>query len=311
MDATPLDAASTKLAGVNSARPRGRRRRGLWGGGLHGSDVNWAIAFLVPYTAVFLLFVIYPVGYGLYLGSSPASYRQLFADPVYLKTVVNTLIYLAFAVNLHLFGALMLSGFFTRQNWRVRSLLLVYILPWAVPAIPTFIAFHWMLNGEWGFINNVLYDLFGINGPSWLNYRWLALGSSIIAYIWKWMPFWTVIFLSGRLAIPQELYESAAVDGAVGIKRFTYVTFPLLANLYLICTLLSTIWTLGDFNTIYFVTGGGPALSTHVLATLGIRDAFEVANPQLGMAAVMSALPLLVPLVIVLMRKLATTKVQL
>jgi multiple sugar transport system permease protein len=157
----------------------------------------------------------------------------------------------------------------------------------------------------------VLYDVAGINGPSWLNYRWLALGSSIAAYIWKWMPFWTVIFLAGRLAIPQELYESAAVDGAVGIRRFVYVTFPLLANLYLICTLLSTIWTLGDFNTIFFVTGGGPALSTHVLATLGIRDAFEVDNPQLGMAAVMSALPLLIPLVIVLMRKLATTKVQL
>jgi multiple sugar transport system permease protein len=57
-------------------------------------------------------------------------------------------VYLAIGVNLHLFGALLLSGFFTRRNWRVRSLLLVYMLPWAVPAIPTFIAIHWMLNGE-------------------------------------------------------------------------------------------------------------------------------------------------------------------
>ncbi|HEX5328036.1 MAG TPA: ABC transporter permease subunit, partial [Acetobacteraceae bacterium] len=117
--------------------------------------------------------------------------------------------------------------------------------------------------------------------------------------------------LAGRMAIPQELYEAADVDGATGIRRFTHVTFPLMANLYLICTLLSTIWTLGDFNTVYFVSGGGPALSTHVLATLGIRDAFIVANPELGMAAVMSALPLLIPLVIILMRKLAKTQVQL
>ncbi len=306
-----INAASADVAAISPVRLRAATRRRFWGGGLQGSDSNWALAFLVPYVAIFLLFVIYPVGYGLYLGSNPVSYRELFADPIYLKTVVNTLIYLAIGVNLHLFGALMLSGFFTRKNWRVRSLLLVFILPWAVPAIPTFIAFHWMLNGEWGFINNVLYDIAGINGPSWLNYRWLALGSSLVAYIWKWMPFWTVIFLAGRMAIPQELYESAAVDGAVGLKRFTNVTFPLLANLYLICTLLSTIWTLGDFNTIYFVTGGGPSLSTHVLATLGIRDAFEVDNPQLGMAAVLSALPLLIPLVIVLMRKLAKTEVQL
>ena len=125
------------------------------------------------------------------------------------------------------------------------------------------------------------------------------------------MPFWTVILLAGRMAIPQELYEAAEVDGASGMRRFVHVTFPLMANLYLVCTLLSTIWTLGDFNTVYFVSGGGPALSTHVLATLGIRDAFEIGEPQLGMAAVMSALPLLIPLVILLMRKLRSAEVQL
>jgi multiple sugar transport system permease protein len=306
-----MDGTVAIAPGSGAGVVRGRVRRGFWRGGPRGSDTNWALAFLVPYVAVFLLFVLYPVGYGLWLGHNPASYRQLFADPIYLRTLTNTLIFLAIGVNLHLFGALMLSGFFMRRNWRVRTLFLIYILPWAVPAIPTFIAIHWMLNGEWGFINNALYLLFGIEGPSWLNYRWLALGSAIVAYIWKWMPFWTVIFLAGRMSIPQELYESAAMDGATGTRRFVHVTFPLLANLYLICTLLSTVWTLGDFNTIYFVTGGGPSLSTHVLATLGIRDAFEVANPQLGMAAVMSALPMLIPLVVVLMRKLGKTQVQL
>ena len=302
--------ATVGVPPVRSDRARVARRR-FWGRWPFGSDLNWALAFLVPYAAVFLLFVVYPVGYGLWLGHRPASYQALFSDPIYLKTVVNTLIYLGVGVNLHLFGALLMSGFFMRRNWRVRSLLLVYMLPWAVPAIPTFIAIHWMLNGEWGFLNNLLYTLFNVDGPSWLNYRWLALGSVIVAYIWKWMPFWTLIFLAGRMAIPQELYEAADMDGATGVRRFIHVTFPLLANLYLICTLLSTIWTLGDFNTVYFVTGGGPGLSTHVLATLGIRDAFQVANPQLGMAAVMSALPLLIPLVIVLMRKLARHQVQL
>jgi len=113
------------------------------------------------------------------------------------------------------------------------------------------------------------------------------------------------------MAIPQELYDAADVDGATGVKRFVHITFPLLANLYLICTLLSTIFTLGDFNSVYFVSGGGPALSTHVLATLGIRDAFQIGRPDLGVATVMSALPLMIPLVIILMRKLRTTEVQL
>ena len=172
--------ATVGIAPVDGAYlERSHVRRHLWRRGPQGSDVNWALAFLVPYTAVFLLFVVYPVAYGLWLGHRPASYQALFSDPIYLRTVVNTLIYLAIGVNLHLFGALLLSGFFMRRNWRVRSLLLVYMLPWAVPAIPTFIAIHWMLNGEWGFLNNLLYDLFGITGPSWLNYRWLAFGSVI------------------------------------------------------------------------------------------------------------------------------------
>ena len=95
------------------------------------------------------------------------------------------------------------------------------------------------------------------------------------------------------------------------MQNFFSITFPLLRNLYLICTLLSTIWTLGDFNTVFFISGGGPALSTNVLATLGIRDAFLIGQPDLGMAAVMSALPLLIPLVILLMRRLAQSRVQL
>jgi multiple sugar transport system permease protein len=210
-----------------------------------------------------------------------------------------------------MFCALLMSGFFMRRGWWVKALLMIYVLPWAVPALPTFISIHWMLNGDWGLINNGIYQLFHVDGPSWLNSRWLALGSAIYSHIWKWMPFWTVILLAGRMAIPQDLYDAAKVDGASGWRQFVHINFPLLANLYLICTLLSTIFSLGDFNSVFFVTGGGPANSTHVLATLGIRDAFDLAQPRLGVAAVMSALPLMIPLVIVLMRKLRTAEVQL
>jgi len=281
-------------------------------GGLQGSEYAWAIAFCIPYVAVFIAFVIFPVFYGLWLGHEPALYVELFNDPIYQNTLVNTILYLAIGVNLKMFLALLLSGFFMRKGWWVKGLLMIYVLPWAVPALPTFISIHWMLNTEWGLINNVIWDVFHIDGPGWLDTsRWLALGSVIVTYIWKNMPFWTVILLAGRMAIPQELYEAAEVDGATGIKRFVHVSFPLLANLYLVCTLLSTIFTLGDFNTAYFISGGGPALSTHVLATLGIRDAFEIARPQLGVAAVLSALPLMIPLVMTLMHKLRTSEVQL
>src|SRR5690349_18564147 len=284
----------------------------MWRGGLQGSEYTWAVAFTVPYIILFLAFVAYPVAFGAWLGHEPHLYVELADDPIFQKTIVNTILYVGIGVNLKMFGALLLSGFFMRRGWWVKGLLLVFVLPWALPALPAFISIHWMLNGEWGLVNNFLFNVFGIEGPGWLDTsRWLALGAVITSHIWKWMPFWTVILLAGRMAIPQELYEAAEVDGATGVRRFVHVTFPLLANLYLVCTLLSTIFTLGDFNSVFFVSGGGPALSTHVLATLGIRYAFEVAQPELGVAAVMSALPLMIPLVILLMRKLRTTEVQL
>jgi multiple sugar transport system permease protein len=284
-------------------------RQGLSGAGLAGSDRLWAVAFATPYVAVFLAFVIYPVCYGLWLGSDPASYTALFADPVYPRTVVNTLLYLLFGVNLKLGLALLLSGFFMRKGLWTKTLLLVFMLPWAIPALPSYLSINWMLNGQWGLVNNIIWLLFQMDGPPWLDSSDMAMGSVIYAHIWKWLPFWTLIFVAGRMAIPRELYEAADVDGASVRQKFTQVTLPLMAGLYLVCTLLSTIWALGDYNAVRFISGGGPALSSHVLATLGIRNAFELGDPRLGMATVLTALPLLIPLVILLMRQLRRNEV--
>jgi multiple sugar transport system permease protein len=278
---------------------------------LYGSDLRWAAAFMAPYAAVFFGFVVYPFGYALWMAGQPSLYADLVSDPFYLTAAVNTLLFVAVGVNVKMFLALLLSGFFLRRRWWIKPLLAVYVLPWLIAAAQACVSFHWMLIGEWGLVDRVLSELFGIDGPIWFNDRWLAVGSNIIAYTWKWMPFWTVIFLVARMTIPRDIYDAAVVDGAIGIRRFVHVTFPLLANLYLICTLLSTLWTLGDFTTVYLVSGGAPALSSQVLATLGFRYAFDTARPALGVAAVMSALPVLIPIVIVLMRRLQTREVRL
>jgi multiple sugar transport system permease protein len=298
---------------IDVGRPALGRRSRLRSlrGGLQGSEYAWAIAFCIPYVAVFLAFVVFPVLYGLWLGHKPSLYIELLNDPIYQATVVNTIIYLVVGVNVKMFLALLLSGFFMRKGWWVKPLLVLYILPWATPALPAFISLHWFFDGQYGLLNNLLYWLFGIDGPVYLNYRWLGMSCNIAAYVWKNMPFWTIIFLAGRMSIPHELYEAADVDGATGVRRFAHVTVPLMANLYLVCTLLSTIFTLGDFNAVYFVSGGGPNMSTEVLATLGIRYAFTLGLPRLGVAAVMTALPVMLPLVFLLMRKLRMTERQL
>ena len=168
-----------------------------------------------------------------------------------------------------------------------------------MPALPSYLSINWMLNGQWGLINNIIWKCGReVDGPPWLDSHYFALGSVIYGHIWKWLPFWTLIFLAGRMAVSLELYEAAEVDGASRLQKFRYVTLPLMAGMYLVCTMLSTIWALGDFNAVRFISGGAPALSTHVLATLGIRNAFELGDPGLGMATVLTALPLLIPLVI-------------
>src|ERR1700746_3360234 len=286
---------------------RRRARRG----GLYGSDRVWAVAFALPYVAIFFAFVLYPIVYGLWMGSDPALYRQLFDDPRYLTAVINTLLYVGIGVNVKMALAFFLSGFFMRKGWWIKAVLVIFILPWATPALPAYMSIHWFLNGQWGMLNNVLYMLFGIDGPVYLNEHWTGLACNIGAYIWKTLPFWTVILLAGRMAVPTELYEAAAVDGATGPRRFAHVTIPLMANLYLVCTLLDMVFALGDFNATFFVSGGGPAMSTEVLATLGIRYAYTVSLPRLGVAEVMTALPVLIPLIFILMRKLRMKEGQL
>jgi len=94
---------------VGRAGAAGGLRRRAWHGGLRGSEYNWAIAFTLPYAAVFLAFVVYPVAYGLWLGRDPALYGELASDPIYLSTVVNTLLYVGIGVNVKMFLAFLLS----------------------------------------------------------------------------------------------------------------------------------------------------------------------------------------------------------
>lgn len=267
-------------------------------------ETAWGIAFVIPYIVIFFVFVVWPVSYGIWLGSSPASYTRLVNDPIYLRSVLNTAIFLGVGINLKLFLALLLSGFFASTRPWIRWLSIIFILPWAVPSIPTILSFRWMLNSEWGMLNNVLWYWFGIDAPWWLVKPELALGSVITVHIWKYLPFWTLILLAGRMAISSDLYEAARIDGATRLQQFFYVTWPQIRNLYLTSTLLSTIWSLGDFNSVYLLTGGGPNDTTHVLATLGIRYAFRMFQLDMGVATVMTALPVLIPLVILLVRRL-------
>jgi multiple sugar transport system permease protein len=264
----------------------------------------WGIVLLAPYLLVFLAFVVYPVGYGLWLARQPSSYVALAHDPIFARAAVNTLIFLVIGINVKMLVALFLSGFFVQERRWIKWLSVIFILPWAVPSIPTILSVRFMLNPEWGMVNQLIFKFTGDDGPNWLNDPSVALAMAIGVHIWKSLPFWTLILITGRLAISHDLFEAAAVDGATFWQKFRYITWPSMQTLYVTCTLLSMIWTLGDFNSVYLLTGGGPADLTHVLSTLGIRY-LRLDQLNLAMASIVCAMPLVLPLVYFMMKRLS------
>ena len=264
----------------------------------------WGRILVVPYLLVFVVFVIYPVGYGLWLARHPQTYERLFADPIFFRTLINSVVFIVVSVNVKMVIALFLSGFFLNTRWWIKWLSLLFILPWAVPSIPTILSMRFMLNPEWGVINSLIFKFTGLDGPNWLNDPALALSFAMLAHIWKSLPFWTLILVAGRMSIPGEQYEAASVDGASTWQKFRFITWPSMRSLYLTSTILSMIWTLGDFNSVYLLTGGGPADLTHVLATLGIRY-LRLDQVDLSLASIVVALPLVLPLVYFMMKRLS------
>ncbi|MFO0459943.1 MAG: sugar ABC transporter permease, partial [Burkholderiales bacterium] len=98
------------------------------------------LLLIAPYVLLFLLFVLYPVGYGFWLARDPQSYVKLWEDPVFDNAVINSALFLLVFVNIKFLLALFLSGFFVHERWWIRILAVLFILPWAVPSIPTILS---------------------------------------------------------------------------------------------------------------------------------------------------------------------------
>lgn len=132
---------------------------------LRAVETRWALAFMAPYAAVFVAFVIYPVAYALWLAGRPSLFVELVSDSLYRPTVINTLFFVGIGVNVTMFAALLLSGFFLRPRWWIRLLLIPYLLPWLIATVQACLSFHWMLIDQRGLLDGLLSALFGFDGP--------------------------------------------------------------------------------------------------------------------------------------------------
>jgi len=286
---TPGFLARSATAAAESLSPRSRNLQGL--------------LFSLPLIALFLAFVAYPLYFEVTQALDRYTYEVLFSDPIYVQTVVNTLVYVGIAVNVKLFLALLLSGLLESDDRATRFLSAIFLLPWAIPVLPGILSVRWMMSSQWGILNLITEDL-GLGTHHWLASRWTAIAALILFHIWKYLPFWTVILLAARRGIPRQLYEAAAIDGAGVFQAFRYISFPLLAGIYLICSLLSMVFTMGDFTNVWLMTGGAPGDSTHVLATLAYRYTFRVGKIDWGVGVFATALPVTLLFIFILIRKI-------
>lgn len=270
--------------------------------------------FILPFIFLFILLIIYPLFLEVYysfndkkVGLEPIfvgfkNFIYLLSYNDYARSVFNTALFIGLGVNIKLIIALLLANFFNsnfKYNRVVRGL---FIMPWPLPIISSLLVFYWMFDYDWGIVNYIL---------SSLNLPRIGLGRYneamfiiILFHIWKNLPFWTITLLAGLQRIPIEIYESARVDGASSLRVFRYITLPMIKNLYLVCTILSTIWTLGDFNTVWVLTKGGPADSTHLISTLAFRYGFEIGDLGISSAMIVFILPGIIVLISLLLKSL-------
>ncbi len=298
-----------------------RRRRGL----TYWIDNERTLGYMLVAPVVLLLagLVAYPffvaIGYALsdrtladegsFVGLD--NFFELFDNQIYRQTLRNTFIFTAGSVTMRLlFGvglALLLNEHFPMRRM-VRAAVL---LPWIVPTVLGTMAWLWLFSPNFSVINWVLiHSGLSRTGFEWLTDPDLALFSVTLVNAWRGTPFMAITVLAGLQAIPHDLYEASAIDGATRIQRFFNITLPLLMPVLLTALVLSVIWTFSDFGIVYGLTKGGPMNATHVLATLSYQQGLAAGNIGEGAAISLTMLPVLLILIIWQLRRIRRSTVQ-
>jgi multiple sugar transport system permease protein len=224
------------------------------------------------------------------------NYRAVIHDPTFVPALRNTLLFTGFSLLFQFAIGLALAVFFARNFRLSRTLRALFLVPWLLPLIVSASTWSWLLNSDSGLVNAGLHVI-GIDPVNWLTSPHLALVSVTVANIWIGVPFNLVVLYGGLQAIPADIYEASALDGASAGQTFRWITFPLLRPVSAITLLLGLIYTLKVFDIIWIMTKGGPGTSSTTLATWAYRKSFGSMLPQFGPGAAISNLLIVMALV--------------
>lgn len=265
-----------------------------------GSDADTefveGIGFSLPYLAVFVLFLLYPLVRGFYMSlfdwspfAASASefiwfdnYIRMFNDPLFWTSLKNTVYFVVLTVpTLVVLGLGLALG--VNRGLRGEGILrLVFFSPYLLTVSVSSLIWAETFSTEYGWLNYYLGQWFGIQ-PQWLNSPDLAMPAIAITSIWWTVGFNFVILLAARQGVPEELYEAAKLDGANMWQSFRMVTVPQMRNSIVFVVIVQFIASFQIFGQVYIMTDGGPGNATETIVMYLYRAAFQ--NQELGYAA--------------------------
>lgn len=263
---------------------------------------NVGLLFALPAFVYMLIFVGYPIlsnivlsvqdvtvrnlakGEKHFIGLS--NYMELFQDEVFRLTISNTLKFTVYSLIFQFIIGFALAIFFNKNFSFAKPIRGLLMIPWMIPMTVTALIFKFMFSTDVGIVNYFLRSL-GIvaENVEWLTNPEIALGCVIFANVWIGIPFNTILLSTGLTTIPQDLYESAAIDGANSVQRFFRITLPLLRPTIESVLVLGFIYTFKCYDLVYVMTSGGPVNATHLMSTYSYKLSFEMFDYSMGSAA--------------------------
>lgn len=262
---------------------------------------NIGLLFILPAFIYMAIFVGYPIlsNIGLSLQDVSvrnlangdkhfiglANYIEIFSDEVFRKALLNTLLFTVSCLVFQFLIGFFLALFFNKRFRVAKPVRGLLMIPWMMPMTVTALMFKFMFSTDVGIINYVLRSLGIIDeNIEWLTTPGSAMAAIVMANIWIGIPFNTILISTGLTTIPQELYESASVDGASKMQKLFSITIPLLRPTIESILVLGFIYTFKVYDLVYVMTEGGPVNSTHLLSTYSYKLSFDMFQYSKGSA---------------------------
>lgn len=225
-----------------------------------------------------------------------ANYREALGSELFRKVLGNTFLYVLLATPLSVASSL---GLALLVNNRLRGITVfrtIYFFPVVTSMVAVAVVWSWLYNPEFGLINYLLAELFGIDGPRWLQSTSWAMPAIALMSVWKGIGYNMLIFLAGLQAVPATLHEAAMIDGAGPFRRFASITLPMLSPTTFFVVVITLIGSFQIFEQTYTMTQGGPAGSTLTLSYYIFQNAFQYF--RMGYATAMAYILFAITLVV-------------